>query len=349
MLIRKHILGSRYFETPYQMIAADVNGSGSITVNDMVAIRRLVLHIDESYANVNSWRFVDANHQFGDPMNALQESFTEIYNINDLPAGNMSVDFVAVKVGDVNNSALVNDFGDEADDRNQDSDSGLSLRVDDQELVAGTTVEIAVRMNQFEQFHGYQYAWTFDASTLRFQSVTPTLAGLSSADFGLTQAERGTIYTSLALGEPTSVKPDAVFYTLRFEVLRAGRLRDVLGLGTDAFRSEAYDARLALQPVTLQFTSDEQLALSDPAALEMDVQPNPFRGATRVDFTVPKSGQVQLEIFDRLGQRVWQQTAAREAGHHRVDLDDRVLPESGTYLLRLRTETHHQSIKLVKI
>jgi hypothetical protein len=59
VLISKHILGLEPLGTPYKMIAADANKSGSITTFDIVELRKLILGIYTDLPNNTSWRFID--------------------------------------------------------------------------------------------------------------------------------------------------------------------------------------------------------------------------------------------------------------------------------------------------
>jgi hypothetical protein len=92
---------------PYKLIAADVNNSKSITTLDIIQLRKLILNIDPSFANNSSWRFVDASYTFPNASNPWAASFPEVKNVNDL-VGSLSANFVAIKVGDLNGSAIAN-------------------------------------------------------------------------------------------------------------------------------------------------------------------------------------------------------------------------------------------------
>jgi len=107
VLINKHILGTDTLESPYAMIAADVNHSESITIRDIIQMRRVILGIDTAFVNNTSWRFVPENYEFPDPLNPWTEEFPEVGNVNDL-IGTEEVNFVGIKVGDVNNSVRAN-------------------------------------------------------------------------------------------------------------------------------------------------------------------------------------------------------------------------------------------------
>ncbi|MEL6943925.1 MAG: PKD domain-containing protein, partial [Bacteroidota bacterium] len=103
-LINNHILAKERLDSPYKIIAADLNKSGTVTTFDVVMLRKLLLGISDELPNENtSWRFVDANYQFPDPTNPFLEPFPEKV-VLDLENSMENVDFVAVKVGDVNNS-----------------------------------------------------------------------------------------------------------------------------------------------------------------------------------------------------------------------------------------------------
>lgn len=49
ILIQKHILGIKSLDSPYKIIAADVNNSQSITASDIAEIRKLILGVIESF------------------------------------------------------------------------------------------------------------------------------------------------------------------------------------------------------------------------------------------------------------------------------------------------------------
>lgn len=70
--ISKHILGIQPLESPYQLIAADANNSGSVTTFDIVELRKLILGIYQQLPNNSSWRFVP-DYCFKDP--AFAEAF----------------------------------------------------------------------------------------------------------------------------------------------------------------------------------------------------------------------------------------------------------------------------------
>ena len=104
VLIQRHILGLTSLDSPYKMIAADVNNSESITASDLTQLRKLILglYANDDLPNNESWRFVVE----GSTLNASNPwPFVEVLDINALSSDMENQNFVATKIGDVNGSA----------------------------------------------------------------------------------------------------------------------------------------------------------------------------------------------------------------------------------------------------
>lgn len=100
VLLTKHILGVDPLDSPYKLIAADVNNSGTVTTFDAVTIRKLILFNITEFPDVNSWRFVPKDYIFPDPTNPFVPPFPE--NKSADPLTSPQVDFIGIKMGDLN-------------------------------------------------------------------------------------------------------------------------------------------------------------------------------------------------------------------------------------------------------
>jgi hypothetical protein len=105
VLISKHILGVQPLTGPYNIIAADANGSGTVTTSDIVEIRKMILGLQDEFPGLPAWRFVEAAYQFPNPDDPWQEVFPELLQFNNLTEDVLDADFTGIKVGDVNGSA----------------------------------------------------------------------------------------------------------------------------------------------------------------------------------------------------------------------------------------------------
>ena len=102
VLITRHILGQELLDSPYQWIAADVNDSGTISTLDIVAIRKVILQIESEFPNGKRWKFIDGSFTFSSSMNPLLAGYPELINLNNISSDSIDLDFVAIRMGDVN-------------------------------------------------------------------------------------------------------------------------------------------------------------------------------------------------------------------------------------------------------
>ncbi len=105
-LMVNHILGIQTLDSPWKIIAADVNHNNTVTAFDIVEGRKLILGIYPALPDNASWRFFPASTVFGNPQNpfasGLPQEKIQIFNLQ----GNFTAgSFKGVKVGDANGSA----------------------------------------------------------------------------------------------------------------------------------------------------------------------------------------------------------------------------------------------------
>ena len=103
-IITKHILGIEALDSPYKMIAADVNNSKTITTLDLIHIRRAILQQIQEFPGKDAWMFIPADQDI-DLSNPW--AYNEDLIIDNIQA-DQAVDFIAIKVGDVSDSANFN-------------------------------------------------------------------------------------------------------------------------------------------------------------------------------------------------------------------------------------------------
>ncbi|MBK6949667.1 MAG: hypothetical protein IPH16_17715 [Haliscomenobacter sp.] len=116
IMLQKHILGLEPFTNPVQWIAADVNRSGGVTVTDLALLQKVILRQKDHFPENTSWRFLVDGYVFSNPEQPLGELFPESVDLNNLITQDTSLHFVAIKTGDLDESALRPEF---LDDRNR--------------------------------------------------------------------------------------------------------------------------------------------------------------------------------------------------------------------------------------
>jgi len=75
--------------------------------------------------------------------------------------------------------------------------------------------------------------------------------------------------------------------------------------------------------------------------------PNPFNPITKINFSIPNSGIIQIKIYDILGKEI--KTILNEftqAGNYEVEFDGSNLP-SGVYFYRLKANNYSLTKKML--
>ena len=333
VLISKHILGISTFDTPYKYIAADVNKSGSITAFDMVQLRQLILNITSEFPNNSSWRFVESGYEFTSA-NPAAESFHEFMSINNLNAPMENMDFVAVKIGDVNGNALANSLLG-ADVRN--TNQTLTINVRDRFVEAGQTVTVEFTSTDIASAQGYQFTMNFAGLEL-----TEVVEGVAkAANFNTNLAERGVLTTSWN-GEATA---NDVLFSLTFKATTAGLLSDLVSVNSDLTTAEAYNTDGELMNVNIKFNS-----ATTAAGFELNQNtPNPFKGETVIGFNLPQAGTATLKVMDVQGKVLKSIKADYAKGYNQVSLNANELGATGVLYYQLESAENVATKKMIII
>ncbi len=344
VLIKRHILNDVLLNTPYKIIAADVNRSGTITTYDLVEIQKVVLLVSNAFTNNQSWRFVDAGYVFQNPSNPLQEVFPEVYSINDF-SGNMdAVDFVAVKVGDVNGSAAANNFDGPSEVRSGET---LGVKVKNEVLLPGESYRVDFTVENFRDIVGYQFTLHSDVQMLDFQGIEMgALASLGESNFGLHLMDEGILTTAWNEVVPSSLPDGAVLFSMIFRAKAKGELSQALRIGTDYTRAEAYFETGELLDLSLEF---EGALPYTPQDIQVQVSPNPFKEATVIGFTLPEAQEAALSVFDAAGRQVLAHRGSFFKGYHEIKVNRKDLPSAGTFIFRLQTAGEVTTGKLILV
>lgn len=106
VLIQLHILDIIPFDSPYRILAADINGDESIKASDLTNLRKLTLGILSDETSDDFWKFYGETYEFPDPTNPWPdlieiEDFNDQYNISSF-SEEQNFNFIGVKLGNVN-------------------------------------------------------------------------------------------------------------------------------------------------------------------------------------------------------------------------------------------------------
>ncbi len=294
VMIQRHILSLDKINTPYKLIAADVNKDGKITAADLVELRKLILGTTTTFGNNKSWRFVDKAYQFQDVTFAQGEAFPETYNIENLNT-DMTTDFVAVKIGDINGNVQTNNLDQAVETR---SDKTLVLTTENVTFEKGQQVTIPVRVSTNASLSGIQFTMNFDNSVLSLINIDPSAMNVTDRNFGFNKVHEGILTTSWNDDSSIDFNAGQTLYTITFVAKANGSAADLIHITSDITTAEAYDAESKIWNVSWKVDNRE---LSKDFALLQNT-PNPFKESTLIGFELPQSMPATITVYDVTGK-----------------------------------------------
>ena len=340
VLMTRHILGMQLLGSPYKIIAADVNNSGSVTTLDAVEMRRLILGITTQIPNNTSWRFVDAAYTFVNPANPLAENFPEAIGVNNVSVDVPGLDFIGLKVGDLNNSADPAFNGNQAEDRT--FEGNYPFFIQNLDLESNTTFEVPVFAAQNE-VHGFQFALAYDSKNLELLEVRPGF--VDELSFGKNHLDEGILKLSWVTETPFTTASETPAFTLVFRSKTNGKLDEQLRLEPAAMQAEAYSATLYFLKPQLVF---DEITPSENAFRLLGHRPNPFSQSATVTFFLPEAGEVKLTVFDPSGKILHSAERFFENGPQEFEIPGETLPGNGLIFYRLESASGTAESRLIK-
>jgi len=325
ILVQKHILGLDPLESPYKLIAADVNNSGGVSTLDLIQLRRIILGEADSFLGNQSWRFVMSDYTFADPASPWKDAMPENMEIRDLD-GEKTLDFMAIKIGDVSGNATVNSGQPAPEVRNDDE---LRIQVTDQWLEAGETYDVLFTSDDLDNIQGMQFTLESVDPGLSIDHIIPMLLG--SDHMGMTDAQY--LRTFSWNRQPGETIPEAGLFMLRVSVNKAMRLQDALRITSTYTVAEAYNEFDELLSVQLDW---QQSGVGERAFDVLQLAPNPFRERLLMRFSLLVTEPVTLTVWDSRGRTVWRREWTANAGMNEYYLSATDLAGEGLYFFRLQ-------------
>jgi photosystem II stability/assembly factor-like uncharacterized protein len=332
-LIQAVILGLSTFDSPYKYIAADVNNSGNVSTFDILLMQKNILSIQEGFPNNDSWRFVDAAYEFPDPTNPwFGGPFPETISVTNILSNATNLDFVAVKIGDVNLSSSPFDNDAIAEDRSMET---IELVLDEKNFQVDDLVSLDLSQIICD-YIGAQLDLTYDPSLLQLNSVGGE--NLKDDNLSIDQNE-GRILLSFV---DFNADPDAALLNLNFRALQEGLLSQSIGISRDRLNPELISTELKVYDLELAFIESPRANLD-----LVQVYPNPFKDILQIDFILGNSDQVELIVRDQYGSIVFNKSGYFTEGDNRFVLEG--LEAKGLLLLELRSSADQVFEKVIKL
>lgn len=328
VLISKHILAITPLDSPFKMISADANNSGSITTFDMVEFRKLILGIYTELPNNTSWRFVDSSFVFPNPANPFQTGIPDTIAIQNVLFQVNGLNFIGMKVGDVNNTAVPNIHVPSEDRFNGTIYFDAAYREVQEAEVFELKFESSVVLE------GCQF--TLETDGLEILEIIPG-EGMSKENFALFP-QKSLLTMSWETGGKAS-------FSLKLKAKKSDAIQEMLKISNQITPAEAYlstTQSVEKQHIALRFTPPG-------AAFELfQNQPNPFAEKTSISFQLPEASDATLKILDGTGKELWLQKGSWPAGLQTIEVDLSEISAAGILYYKLETPTKSAVRKMAR-
>jgi hypothetical protein len=331
LLMQRHILGLDPIGNPYTLIAANINDDERISGADIVELRRVILGVEPNFPNNESWRFVDASEQLVEGL--LPRNYVEQLSIIDVTEDVTDQDFVGVKIGDIDGSAVPNDLmADEAEGRS----GALVFAAQNAALEAGQVYEMPISSDMFTDVYGYQLTWNLSGVTV--EGIESGAVNIGTSNYANFDAHMTMSWHDV---NGLDVDADEVLFTIRLRATADVRLSDAIELTSAITSKEAY-VGASTRSVDLRFES----STAKEFALYQNT-PNPFESTTLIRFDLPEANEATLTIFDGAGKVIHDISGDFNAGMNQVEVRRSDLNGSGLMYYRLESGEYSAVKKMI--
>lgn len=325
VLMQRHILNIQTFESPYKLIAADVNESGNISAADLIAMRKLILGLSDAFPSGKTWKFIPGNHVFLDPQNPWSNPIPEQYDIHNL-VGQNDLDFIGVKLGDLNQSAEMNGLL-----GTKRSVEVLSYRVKEGELelIAEEDMDFAALVVEV----------MIDKKYLELLSLENRQ---NSMVLNHNYTKGGLLKILLNSPRDVSYKKGDVILNIEFEQNFAAEILAHIDFNQSA--SEIAFENGSSSALQIRYGGDAKKMV-----LKQNT-PNPWTSSTAVEMIMPSDEVVTFRILDLSGKEVSRKQIALMKGENSIEIKDTELPSiGGMYFYELSSSLGVESRKMMLI
>ena len=336
VLIQRHIIGFADLNSPYKVIAGDINNDEKVSSIDVVELRKVILGIQEEFENNTSWRFVDGKQVFADSSSPWPVDETR--SISGLSSDMEEEDFVAVKVGDVNATAIHNVNGATTDIR---SGTTMLLEFNDRAVKVGEQVEIAISSADFKAVSGLQM--TIEFNGLTFNDVVGKAISVGANNVGVISDN----VITMSWNTNTAISTREDLFVITALATKEGMVSEMINVTDRVITPEVYkESSLEIQNVELGIRGGNGVAVTNAL---MQNEPNPFKELTTISFHLATAGKATLTIRDVAGKVIRIVRGEYSAGVNIISLGKSDLNVGGLLYYTLESGDFSKTRKMIVI
>lgn len=332
--IRRHLLRTELLPTPFQIIAADVDQSNSVSTLDILYVQALVLGIMNKFPHDKEWAFVSTTHNFPNPANPFP--FPQTTELSLTHSAESS--FFGIRYGDVNLS--------------HDPLAGRT-RSDQVIFEVGTPstngneVTAPIRVYGFQNISAYQFTLSWNNDNYQFEGVNEINTG---GAFGEAQSKNG-ILTALwdsPTGQSLTLPDGATLFELKLIAQSQGNQAPGTRIESEG-KTPSKVFGSALEPLTFLSRAEHT---ETPNAGESQPFPNPFHVKVQSNVYLANAGAIDTYVTASDGRSIASFKTAGQKGHNLIEWDGTDaagnMTPPGLYCIRICHGITMQTFKVLK-
>jgi len=335
LMIQKHILGMEPFTKGYQYIAADINNDKAVTALDLLELRKLILYIYDDLPGNKSWKFIPKQLEINIQNPWL---FQEYIDIKGLKADELNRDFVGIKIGDLNLTAIAHSL------RGLESrslDQSLSFTTPEQVLLQGQESVVSFSSPNFNGIEAFQFSLKHDG--LEILDVQGNELEMDQRNFGVING-----YLTASWNHPagTTIPLSKTLFSIRIKANKTIKLSQSLAINSMYTRAESYNGK-EFGGVDLIF--DNQSTPSKYNFTLYQNVPNPFHSYTLIAFDLPRNETVTLQVSNLTGKSLITRKITGNHGYNQYRLEKQELNSAGVYYYSIETNSARHTRRMIMV
>ncbi len=352
--ISQHILGINPLPSPYAIIAADANKSGSITTFDLVEERKLMLGIYTEFPSNTVWRTFPDYCEFPNPLNPFQSNCLSEIALDELLAlDGDTANVIAVKIGDVNDDVRLNN---EPFTPPGSADS-ITLVLPIGPILPGIDLAVPVKLDKDFVYGGIQINLQLDPVIAQFVSLSSGAISIFNQGLGVSYfnpTTGGLRIASLSdqTGIAQSILAGETLFFIHIKTTQNAQLEDILSVVTDDpdVRNFGIGANCTGYS-QMEATYSGSVATSSLELRGIRVQPpspNPYGEQSFLEIELESAETGLLEVVDLMGRVVFSEEKQLVTGVNRWGIPASAVASGSLGIWRLRLGEQMVSGKLAR-
>ncbi len=291
--LQRHILGISRITNPYKLIAADVNRSGTINSLDYRLIKRLILRVVNDFPNGESWVYVPAYFQFPDSTQPTASPWIDRKFNLPLTRDIDSLDYVAIKLGDIDGSASNSDFM----ATEEHGGAQFVYESEEQFVSAGEIFTFSLYPTEHETLEGVQINFEINTDLVEIENINaPTLENFDKDSWNQSNQN---LYVSWVGEKATEIEKEKAVINVTGKAKQNCFLSNAIKLSQKDLKSEIYNTKNKIRPTVLNCVA-KNLGNGD-----VSISPNPVGDApAEISVNLASDASLSITLLDVLGRQV---------------------------------------------